>query len=422
MSDTVDLIWNGFRICRVRDPLGSFFRLPQSENAALPELHLPEGCVVLPGFMDVHVHFREPGYEQKETIRTGSLAAARGGYTTVCTMPNLEPAPDNAAHLATQLRAIQQDGVIRILPWGTITRKRAGRELSDMEQIAELTAGFSDDGSGVQDEQVMRDAMLRAKSLKKCISAHCEDTSLLRPDWCVHDGQYARLHALPANDPASEWSQVKRDLRLAEETGCSYHVCHISSRESVRLIRKAKSRGVDVTCETAPHYLLLDDSMLRDEGNFRMNPPIRSREDCEALLEGIVDGTIDMIATDHAPHTKKEKAGGLRGSLNGIVGLETAFPVLYTKLVKEGVISLRRLMELMSLAPRGRFGDGIQQDPTGDYTIFDLSDGYAVDPEEFCSMGHSSPFIGWEVYGRCLLTVCNGKTAWVDPQRIKTDK
>ena len=371
--------------------------------------------VLLPGFVDVHVHLREPGFSYKETIRTGTLAAARGGYTAVCTMPNLNPVPDSAAHLRQQLNIIRRDASIRVLPYGAITVGQQGTELSALEELAPYVVAFSDDGRGVQDDDMMRRAMRKAKELGKLIVAHCEDNSLLRGGY-IHDGAYARAHGHRGICSESEWRQIQRDLALVRETGCGYHVCHISTKESVDLIRRAKAEGLDVTCETAPHYLLLDDAMLEEDGRFKMNPPLRDKSDREALLAGLADGTIDMIATDHAPHSAEEKSRGLEKSAMGIVGLETAFPLLYTYLVKPGVLSLDKLVALLHTNPCRRFG--IPTGGTGcaaeDFTVFDLHAAYTIDPEEFQSMGRATPFAGWTVQGRCLLTVAGGKVAWRD--------
>lgn len=370
--------------------------------------------VLFPGFADVHVHLREPGFFYKETIRTGTLAAARGGYTTVCSMPNLNPAPDSPKTLAPQLELIRRDAAVHVVPYGTITRGERGEELSDMEALAPCVAGFSDDGRGVQSDEMMRTAMKKAKSLGKLIVAHCEDNSLLRGGY-IHDGEYARAHGHKGICSESEWGQIKRDLDLVRETGCGYHVCHISTRESVALIRQAKAEGLDVTCETAPHYLLLDDSMLQEEGRFKMNPPLRGRADREALVEGLLDGTIDMIATDHAPHTAEEKSRGLKGSLMGVVGLETAFPLLYTYLVKPGVLTLAKLVDLLCVNPRRRFalgGGAVEPGAPADFSVWDLDRTYTIDPAEFQSMGRSTPFEGMNVNGRCLLTAVGGEIVW----------
>ncbi len=363
--------------------------------------------VVFPGFCDVHVHFREPGFSYKETIKSGSLASARGGYTAVCTMPNLNPVPDSVEHLQEQLQLIEEQSVIHVYPYGAITVGQKGEKLSDLEGMAPNCIAFSDDGRGVQEEEMMRQAMLRAKALGKMIVAHCEVNSLLKGGY-IHDGAYAAAHGHKGICSASEYEQIARDLRLAEETGCAYHVCHISTKESVELIRRAKSKGVDVTCETGPHYLTMDDSFLQEDGRFKMNPPLRDKSDREALVAGIVDGTIDMIATDHAPHSQEEKSKGLAGSAFGVVGIETAFPVLYTHLVKTGVITLEKLIELLSTNPRKRFGI-----PAGeDYTVWNLSKEFTVDPAEFLSKGKATPFAGWKLNGECLLTVCDGKAVY----------
>ncbi len=363
--------------------------------------------IIVPGLCDVHVHFREPGFSYKETIASGSAAAAHGGYTAVCTMPNLDPVPDSAEHLQVQLDAIKRGAAIKVLPYGAITVGEKGERLADMEAISDKVCAFSDDGRGVQNDEMMREAMTAAKRLGKIIAAHCEDNALLLGGY-IHDGEYARMHGHRGISSASEYKQIERDLRLAEETGCAYHVCHISTKESVELIRQAKARGVDVTCETAPHYLVLCDEDMQEDGRFKMNPPLRSREDKQALIEGIKDGTIDMIATDHAPHSAEEKERGLEKSLMGIVGLETAFPVLYTELVMKNIITLDRLVELMSFKPKKRFGI----DTENDFAVFDISEAYKIDPENFLSMGRATPFAGREVFGRCLLTVHNEKVVY----------
>lgn len=363
--------------------------------------------IIVPGLCDVHVHFREPGFSYKETIASGSAAAAHGGYTAVCTMPNLDPVPDSAEHLQVQLDAIKRGAAIKVLPYGAITVGEKGEKLADMEAMSDKVCAFSDDGKGVQNDEMMREAMTAAKRLGKIIAAHCEDNSLLFGGY-IHDGEYARMHGHRGISSASEYKQIERDLRLAEETGCAYHVCHISTKESVELIRQAKAHGVNVTCETAPHYLVLCDEDMQEDGRFKMNPPLRSREDKEALIEGIKDGTIDMIATDHAPHSAEEKERGLEKSLMGIVGLETAFPVLYTELVMKNIITLDRLVELMSFKPKKRFGI----DTENDFAVFDISEAYKIDPENFLSMGRATPFAGREVFGRCLLTVHNEKVVY----------
>lgn len=366
-----------------------------------------ENYIIVPGLCDVHVHFREPGFSYKETIASGSAAAAHGGYTAVCTMPNLDPVPDSAEHLQVQLDAIKRGAAIKVLPYGAITVGEKGEKLADMEAMSDKVCAFSDDGKGVQNDEMMREAMTAAKRLGKIIAAHCEDNSLLF-DGYIHDGEYARMHGHRGISSASEYKQIERDLRLAEETGCAYHICHISTKESVELIRQAKARGVNVTCETAPHYLVLCDEDMQEDGRFKMNPPLRSREDKKALIEGIKDGTIDMIATDHAPHSAEEKGRGLEKSLMGVVGLETAFPVLYTELVKKNIITLDRLVELMGFKPKERFGI----DTNNDFAVFDISEAYKIDPEDFLSMGRATPFAGREVFGRCLLTVHNGKVVY----------
>ena len=367
---------------------------------------------VFPGFCDVHVHFREPGFSYKETIFSGSLAAAHGGYTAVCTMPNLDPVPDTKAHLKEQLNLIKEDGLIHIYPYGSITMGQKGETLSEMKAMAQQVIAFSDDGKGIQRDDMMRAAMKQAKQLNKIIVAHCEDNSLLNGGY-IHDGDYARDNHHRGISSESEWKQVERDLALVKEIGCAYHVCHISTKESVELIRKAKAEKLNVTCETAPHYLLMDDSFLQEDGRFKMNPPLRDKSDREALIAGIQDGTIDMIATDHAPHSEEEKSKGLDGSAFGIVGLETAFPLLYTYLVKENIISLEKLLKLLVTNPRKRFHIPM----TTDFSVWDLRQSYIIEPNEFQSQGKSTPFAGWRVNGKCLATVCDGKLVWLEKER-----
>ena len=388
---------------------GESLSIFEGDVSLFPSTSIFDNVVIFPGFCDVHVHLREPGFSYKETIATGTLASARGGYTAVCSMPNLNPTPDTREHLDCQLDIIKRDACINVYPYGTITKGECGRELSDMEEMAPDVIAFSDDGKGVQDSEMMRAAMLKAKSLGKMIVAHCEDNSLLRGGY-IHDGEYAKAHGHRGICSESEWGPIARDIELARETGCSYHVCHISTKESVEVIRAAKASGVNITCETGPHYILLDDSHLEEDGRFKMNPPLRSPEDREAILEGILDGTIDMIATDHAPHSAEEKGAGLEKSSMGVVGIETAFAVLYTGLVKTGKISLERLCELLSKNPRERFG--ITADPG--FTVFEVGTEYEIDPCDFKSKGKSSPFTGEKVYGRCLLTVHNGKAVYSD--------
>ena len=366
-----------------------------------------EKYILLPGFCDVHVHLREPGFSYKETIKTGSKAAARGGYTAVCTMPNLKPVCDSLEHLRLQREIIERDACIAVYPYAAITLNQAGEQLADLEALAPHVIAFSDDGHGVQSESMMSDAMTRANALGKMIVAHCEDNSLLRGGY-IHDGIYAARHGHRGIRSESEWRQIERDLKLADRTGCAYHVCHISTKESAALIRDAKKSGVDVTCETAPHYLLLDENDLEEDGRFKMNPPLRAKEDREALLEGLLDGTIDMIATDHAPHSAEEKSRGLQGSAFGIVGIETAFPLLYTNLVKTGILSMEALLKLLVYNPRERFNI-----PLGnDFSIWDLDAEYTISPKDFLSKGKASPFTGRSVYGKCLLTVYGGQVVY----------
>ena len=363
---------------------------------------------ILPAFADVHVHLREPGFFYKESIETGTAAAAHGGYTAVCSMPNLNPVPDNLEHLQVQLDAIQKTASIHVLPYGSITVGQQGEELADMAAMAPFVAGFSDDGRGVQSEELMKRAMLTAKALGKPIVAHCEDNSLLNGGY-IHDGEYAKAHGHRGICSESEWGPIARDIELVRKTGCAYHVCHISTKESVELIRKAKAEGLDITCETAPHYLLLDDSNLKEDGRFKMNPPLRGKADREALIEGIQDGTIDMIATDHAPHSAEEKGKGLQGSLMGVVGLECAFPVVYTYLVKSGTLALDRAVQLLSVNPRKRFYLPFREN---DFCVWDTQGECAIDGNAFLSKGKSTPFEGMTVNAKCVLTVCNGKIVY----------
>ena len=362
---------------------------------------------VFPGFADVHVHLREPGFSYKETIASGTRAAAHGGYTAVCAMPNLNPVPDSGEHLAVQEAAIAAGAVIHVYPYGAITVGEQGEALADLAALAPRVCGFSDDGRGVQARAMMEAAMVEAKAMGKVIAAHCEDNALLHGGY-IHDGQYARIHGHKGICSESEWGPIARDLELAAKTGCKYHVCHISTKESVELIRQAKKSGVDVTCETGPHYLVLDDSCLREDGRFKMNPPLRDRSDREALVEGLRDGTIDMIATDHAPHSAEEKARGLAKSAMGVVGIETAFPVVYTYLVKPGLVPLETVVNALTVNPRTRFGLPLGED----FSVWDLEDRYVIDPETFLSLGRATPFAGMEVQGRNLLTVCGGKAVW----------
>ena len=381
-------------------------------SARVIDLH---SAAVFPGFVDVHVHLREPGFSYKETIRTGTLSAARGGFAHVCPMPNLAPVPDSREHLEEQLEIIRRDAVVHVHPYGAITRGERGETLADLEAMAPDTAGFSDDGRGVQSGELMRSAMAEAKRLDKIIAAHCEDNSLLRGGY-IHDGAYAREHGHRGICSESEWGPIARDLQLAAETGVKYHVCHVSTRESVQLIREAKARGVDVTCETGPHYLVYCDEDLQEDGRFKMNPPLRSREDRAALIQGIQDGTIDMIATDHAPHSAQEKGRGLEKSAMGVVGLETSFAACYTHLVRPGIISLEKLVDLMHGAPKRRFGFGTElaEGQPADLTVFDLDAKYTVDPETFQTMGRATPFAWAELTGVCRLTMVGGEIVWED--------
>ncbi len=378
------------------------------------------GRWVTAGLVDLHVHLREPGFSSKETIATGTAAAAHGGFTTVCAMPNLEPAPDSLENLRRETAIIERDAVVKVLPYATITRRRAGREIVDFAALKPYVAAFSDDGSGVQDDDMMLAAMRAAAANDCIIAAHCEVNSLLHGGY-IHDGAYAAAHGHKGISSESEWRQIERDIRLAEQTGCRYHVCHISTKESVALIRDAKRSGVRITCETGPHYLTMCDADLREEGRFKMNPPIRSAADRDALIEGAQDGTIDVIATDHAPHTAEEKSRGLAGSAMGVVGLETSFAVIYTKLVMAGIISPERMIELMAEAPRRIFtlGGGLAAGEKADIAVFDLDNEFTVDPATFLSKGRSTPFEGWRLHGQTILTLVDGRTAYRNDEKIR---
>ena len=372
-----------------------------------------EGKIVTYGLADVHVHLREPGYSAKETIATGTRACAHGGVTTVCSMPNLNPAPDAPETIAVEQRMIDEQAVVEVLPFATISSKRAGRELADIEALRPLSVGYSDDGNGIQTEPLMRQAMQRIAAVDGIIAAHCEDDSLLHAGY-IHDGEYARQHGHKGICSESEWGPIKRDVKLAEEEGCRYHICHISTKESVAIIREAKSKCAHISCETAPHYLILCDENLQEEGRFKMNPPLRAKEDRAALIEGIKDGTIEVIATDHAPHTAEEKSRGLKGSMMGIVGIETSFALCYTHLVRKGIITIEKLVELMSENPRRifRLGGAMSVGERADIAVFDIDTPYTINPDNFLSMGKATPFAGEEVFGRCVLTIFAGKKVY----------
>ena len=392
---------------------GTSLSVFEGEVSRLDDLSVYDNTVILPGFCDVHVHFREPGFSYKETIKSGSLAAAAGGFTSVLTMPNLNPVPDSVEHLKAQLDIIERDAVISVIPYGAITVGECGIDIADLEGMADKVAAFSDDGHGVQSEEMMLDAMMRAKALGKIIAAHCEDNSLLRGGY-IHDGEYAKAHGHKGISSESEWGPIKRDAELLLKSGASYHVCHVSTKESVDIIREAKRRGVDITAETAPHYLTLDESYLTEDARFKMNPPLRGKADKEALIAGVLDGTIDIIATDHAPHSAEEKSRGLANSPMGVTGIELSFPVMYTNFVKSGIMDMNKLLDLMVYKPRERFG--IKSDVG--YTVFKLDEDFAVDPDSFISMGHSTPFAGATLSGKCLLTIYDGKCVYAD-KRLK---
>ena len=404
ISKRQDVLVVGSKIERIADDI-----IPQSDD----KVYDCEGLVVMSGFVDLHVHLREPGFSAKETIATGTAAAAHGGFTTVCSMPNLAPAPDSVENLKQQLDIIERDAVVKVLPYATITRKRVGEELVDFAALKPYVAGFSDDGTGVQSQEVMHAAMEQAAKNDAIIAAHCEVDELLRGGY-IHDGEYAAKNGHRGICSESEWQQVERDIELVAETGCRYHVCHISTKETVELIRQAKARGLQVTCETGPHYLTMCDMDLKEEGRFKMNPPIRSAADRDALIAGLQDGTIDVVATDHAPHTAEEKSRGLERSAMGVVGLETSFAVIYTKLVRQGVISLEKAVDVMAEAPRKIFnlGGGLCEGEAADITVFDLEKEFTVDPSTFLSQGRSTPFEGWHLQGECCLTLVDGRVAY----------
>ena len=399
-----DVLLSGGRIVSIGD------RISCPADAVSIDLHK---AVLFPGFVDVHVHLREPGFSYKETILTGTLAAAHGGFAHVAAMPNLDPVPDCAAALAVQRAIIEKDALVHVHPYGAISVGEKGERLADLEGLAPGVIAFSDDGRGVQSESLMCEAMTRCHALGKILAAHCEDNSLLHGGY-IHDGAYARAHGHRGICSESEWGPIARDLRLAEETGCAYHVCHVSTKESVALIRAAKRRGVDVTCETAPHYLTFTDEDLQENGRFKMNPPLRAREDRDALIEGLLDGTIDMLVTDHAPHSLEEKARGLEKSAMGVVGLETSFAASYTALVQTGILPLEKLVDLMHGAPMRRFGCGTElaEGQPADLTAFDLTKTYTVDPETFLTMGRATPFAGRALTGVCKLTMIGGEPIW----------
>ncbi len=389
--------------------------IPENMLEKNPERLDMSGCVIAPGFVDLHVHLRTPGFEYKENTRSGTLAAAAGGYVTVCAMPNLNPVPDNLENLRVELDLIEKNACITVLPYGAITEGERGEKLSDLDALAPYVVGFSDDGRGVQDENMMSRAMRRVKKLNKFIAAHCEDERLLDKKWAAHDGILTKKFNLIGNVSESEWRQVKRDLKLVEQTGCQYHVCHVSTKESVNFIREAKRRGLPVTCETGPHYLVLCDEELQDDGKFKMNPPIRTKQDQEALIAGLSDGTIDCIATDHAPHSIEEKSRGLKGSLNGIIGMETAFPVLYTRLVKPGIVSLERILNALCIRPReiaGLSGGNLNPGDCADLTVLNLDYYYNINPEKFYSLGRSTPFDGWRVDAAVMMTIYHGEIVY----------
>ena len=387
------------------------------EGASVIEL---QDQLIVPGFVDVHVHLRQPGFSYKETIYSGTSAAAAGGYTAVCAMPNLKPVPDSVEHLEEELSAIRKDAKVHVYPYGAITVGQKGETMADLAGMAKDVCGFSDDGRGVQSQEMMKAAMAKAKELDKLIVAHCEDESLITPGWAIHDGEFCRSLGLIGNAPESEWKQVERDIDLVREVGCKYHVCHISTKESVELVRRAKAEGLAVTCETGPHYLVLTDMELENDGRYKMNPPIRTAADRDALIAGLLDGTIDCIATDHAPHSAEEKGKGLAGSLNGIVGLETAFPILYTCLVETGIVPLEVILKALCVKPREIFGlpgGKIAEGEVADIAVLDTHRLWTIDPNNFRSLGRATPFAGWGVTAAVAMTIVGGEIVYADLKR-----
>ena len=387
------------------------------EGASVIEL---QDQLIVPGFVDVHVHLRQPGFSYKETIYSGTSAAAAGGYTAVCAMPNLKPVPDSVEHLEEERSAIRKDAKVHVYPYGAITVGQKGETMADLAGMAKDVCGFSDDGRGVQSQEMMKAAMAKAKELDKLIVAHCEDESLITPGWAIHDGEFCRSLGLIGNAPESEWKQVERDIDLVREVGCKYHVCHISTKESVELVRRAKAEGLAVTCETGPHYLVLTDMELENDGRYKMNPPIRTAADRDALIAGLLDGTIDCIATDHAPHSAEEKGKGLAGSLNGIVGLETAFPILYTCLVETGIVPLEVILKALCVKPREIFGlpgGKIAEGEAADIAVLDTHRLWTIDPNNFRSLGRATPFAGWGVTAAVAMTIVDGEIVYADLKR-----
>ena len=387
------------------------------EGASVIEL---QDQLIVPGFVDVHVHLRQPGFSYKETIYSGTSAAAAGGYTAVCAMPNLKPVPDSVEHLEEELSAIRKDAKVHVYPYGAITVGQKGETMADLAGMAKDVCGFSDDGRGVQSQEMMKAAMAKAKELDKLIVAHCEDESLITPGWAIHDGEFCRSLGLIGNAPESEWKQVERDIDLVREVGCKYHVCHISTKESVELVRKAKAEGLAVTCETGPHYLVLTDMELENDGRYKMNPPIRTAADRDALIAGLLDGTVDCIATDHAPHSAEEKGKGLAGSLTGIVGLEAAFPILYTCLVETGIVPLEVILKALCVKPREIFGlpgGKIAEGEVADIAVLDTHRLWTIDPNNFRSLGRATPFAGWGVTAAVAMTIVDGEIVYADLKR-----
>ncbi|HLS66663.1 MAG TPA: dihydroorotase [Pseudogracilibacillus sp.] len=376
------------------------------------------GNVVLPGFIDVHIHLREPGGEAKETIKTGTEAAARGGFTTVCAMPNTNPVPDNEETVRDILQRIEKDAVIRVLPYAAITKGLQGKERTNITELSKLGVfAFTDDGVGIQTAGQMYEAMVEAAKNDMTIVAHCEDNSILYGG-AVHEGDVSKRLDMPGILNACEAVHIARDVLLAEAANCHYHVCHVSTKESVRVIRDAKRAGIRVTAEVTPHHLLLtEDDITEDDANYKMNPPLRAKEDRDALIAGLLDGTIDFIATDHAPHTEVEKEAGILRAPFGIVGLETAFPLMYTHFVKTGKMTFRQLVDYFTKKPAEVFGlpyGMLQVGSIADLTVVDLENEMTIDKTTFYSKGKNTPFDGWNVYGNPLLTIASGKTVYKD--------
>jgi dihydroorotase len=418
------LIKNGNILCHngemqtvdIRIEEGKIAEIGKHLKASGETIMNADGKLVAPGFIDVHVHLREPGGEQKETIETGTLAAARGGFTTICAMPNTKPVPDTVEHLKNLKERIKENAHVRVLPYASITVKEAGQELTDFESLQKEGAfAFTDDGAGVQNAGIMLKAMKKAAALQASVVAHCEDNTLVFGG-VVHDGVFAKTHNIQGIPSVCEAVHIARDVLLAEAAGCHYHVCHISTKESVRTVRDAKKAGIHVTAEVTPHHLLLTEEDIPGlDANYKMNPPLRSKEDREALINGLLDGTIDCIATDHAPHTIEDKQAGIYKAPFGIVGLETAFPLLYSRFVQTGIFTLKKLVDWMTIKPAEIFKlpyGRLEEGAAADLVIIDLNLEKEIVPQHFASKGRNTPFGGWKCKGWPIATFVNGKLVW----------